>query len=718
MAATESIRLAMMEPDIAQLTFDAPDKGANILSRSVLDEFEAHLDALAKRNGIAGLIVTSAKPGIFIAGADLREFAAARNITPEETMAFATRGRKLFQRLSQVPFVTVAAIDGVCLGGGAELAIWCDRRLMTNNPKAQFGFPEVKVGIFPGWGGTARAPRMLGLGNALEMISTGEAIDGHAAAVMGLATDVVPSEQLAQAAVALVRAEQQTGEYRADRERWSQPIDLSDTELAFLGATASALIQQQTKGQYPAPLAALELMLGAASLDVEAACQQEAEGLGQIFGTPINRALINVFFLTDRNKKDPGIERAGVEPRKIASVGVVGAGIMGAGIAAASVKRKLPVTITDTREAALAAGVRNVLEEVSYNKQLGKADVDRTFQFAPSLNATTVDDEFAGCDLVIEAIIENLDAKRQLYARLEPQLRADAILASNTSAISIARLADGLAHPERFCGIHFFNPVRKMPLVEVIRGPKTSDETIATAVAYAKAIGKSPIVVEDGPGFLVNRLLFPYMNEAVVLLLEGVELATIEKAAKTFGMPMGPFTLYDVVGIDTAHFAGGVMHEAFPERIVESPLLAEMVRAGRLGQKSGSGFFKYGDRKGRGTSDPSLSEIVAPLVKGKSSLDGRQVADRLFLPMVLEATRILAEHKVRDPRDVDLGLIFGTGFPPFRGGLLYWADQIGVAKIIERLKPWESLGERFRPTPMLEELAQSGRGFYATEGEE
>jgi len=712
-----TLTLSMAEPDIAVLTFDAPGKGANIFSQSVLDELERHLDALQGRSDLTGLIFRSSKPGIFIAGADLREFAAAKNPTAEQTVAVANRGRLLFQRLSKCPFVTVAAIDGVCVGGGAELAIWCDRRIMTTSPKAQFGFPEVKLGMFPGWGGTARAPRIVGLGNAVELITGGESIDGRTASLMGLISDLVSSDRLDAASLALVRSEQESKQYLDDRRRWSEPLSIDDTELGFLGATASGYIQQQTKGQYPAPLAALEVLLGAASLDVDAAGEMEAEGFAALFGTPINRALINVFFLTDRNKKDSGVEKGDAQSteakaREIRCVGVFGAGIMGSGIAAATVKRELIVTITDAAPAALTGGVRKILEEVAYDKVTKGTNPQKAIKFAPLVRATTLDAEFTACDLVIEAVVENPKVKMDLYARLEPLLADETILASNTSAISIGRLAEKLKRPERFCGIHFFNPVRKMPLVEVIRGPKTSDATVAAAVAYAKAIGKSPIVVNDGPGFLVNRLLLPYMNEALELILDGTEIKHIESAAKAFGMPMGPITLYDVVGLDTAFYAGQVMREAFPDRIVESPLLGAMVKAGRLGQKSLAGFFKYKDKLGRGEPDAQLADVVKPLVRKQEKLSQEQISSRLFLPMVLEATRILAERKVRDPRDVDLGLIYGIGFPPFKGGLLFWADTLGAGKLIEMLKPLEALGVRYQPTPMLMEMAKGKKSFY------
>jgi 3-hydroxyacyl-CoA dehydrogenase/enoyl-CoA hydratase/3-hydroxybutyryl-CoA epimerase/3-hydroxyacyl-CoA dehydrogenase/enoyl-CoA hydratase/3-hydroxybutyryl-CoA epimerase/enoyl-CoA isomerase len=712
MPTDAAITLSYPEPDIAVLTLDVPNKGANVLSRPVLEEFNRSFDLVAKRSGLAGLVIRSGKPGTFIAGADIREFAASIDASQAEIVEMCTLGRKLFQRLSQMPFVTVAAIGGICVGGGAELAIWCDRRVMADDSKTHYGFPEVKLGLFPGWGGTARTPRIVGLGNAVELVTGGESIDGRHAATMGLASDVVPAARLQEAAMALIRAEQQSGPWRRDRERWAGPIETNETELVFLGATASAYIQQQTKGHYPAPLAALELMLSAAGQDIESACQAEAEGMAKLFGTPVNRSLINIFLLTDRNKKDSGIDGPAVKPQPIESVSVFGAGIMGSGIAGACLKRGLAVALSDAQPAALERGVKGILEEVSYNKAVKGPDVQKALDFAPRLNATTADAELAAADLVIEAVVENPKVKKELYARIERQLRPTAILASNTSTIPIGTLAEGLARPERFVGIHFFNPVRKMPLVEVIRGPKTSDETVAAAVAFAKAIGKSPIVVYDGPGFLVNRILFPYLNEALELIADGVPIEAIDKAAKAFGMPMGPITLYDVVGLDTALYAGAVMHEAFPDRCLASPLLQAMVQAGRLGEKSGAGFFSHKDKKKRGQPDPTLAPLIQPHLRAARKLTPEEITERLFLPMLLEATRIIEEKKVRDPRDVDLGLIFGIGFPPFKGGLLHWADQVGAGRIVEMLKPYEGLGPRYQATPLLKEMARTGKRFY------
>lgn len=746
MAATTTLSLSFPEADIAVLTLDDPQSSANVLSRHVLDAFEQHLNELDRRQDLAGLVIRSAKPGMFIAGADLKEFVTWLDAPKAEVASYCRRGQQLFGRFAQGNYVTVAAIDGMCVGGGAELAMWCDRRIFTSNEKSAYGFPEVKLGLFPGWGGTARTPRMLGLSNAIELVTGGETIDARTAALMGLANDVVPAiplssgerlgegsstkspspnpshqgseiaDALLAAAIRMIRAEQASNDFRRDRERWAGPVTISETELGFLGATASAYIQQQTKGHYPAPLAALEVMLGAAGLDVESACQLEAEEFAKLFGSPVNSALLNVFFLTDRNKKATGVA-AEAKPRKITSGGVVGAGVMGQGIAAANVKRGIPVALMDADQKALARGVQGVLNEVAYNKQLKGPDVKRAVELAPLVNGTTSDVELCHAELIVEAIIEKREAKQRLFARIEPLMDDNTLLCSNTSTIPITQLADGLEHPERFCGLHFFNPVRQMPLVEVIRGRKTSDATIATAAAYARALGKSPIVMNDGPGFLVNRLLLPYMNEAALLLCEGASIKDIERAAKSFGMPMGPFTLYDVVGVDVAVHAGRTMAEAFPDRVVPAPIVDQLFKLGRIGQKADKGFFDYATSKGGKPPRGTDSEEVAKLIDGCRSgatrkFSQEELTDRLFLPMLVEATRVLEDKIVTDVRDVDLGLILGIGFPPFRGGLFFWADQIGPPKIVAKLKQYAPLGKRYEPTAMLTRLAESGSRFY------
>lgn len=714
MSSHSILSLEFPADDIAVISINDPKKGANVLSRSVLDELSGHLDELEQRSELAGLVIRSTKPGNFIAGADLREFVADIEQPADEVIKVAHRGQQLFGRLSKCPFVTVAAIDGLCVGGGAELAIWCDRRVMARNDTTSFAFPEVKLGLFPGWGGTVRTPRIVGLSNAVELVTGGEPIDAEAALAMGLA-DLASADNLLEAAIAIVRSEQQSGGYLRDREQWAKPISISETELGFLGATASAYIQGQTKGHYPAPLAALEVLLGGAGLDADAACQLEASEFVKLFGSEVNRALLNVFFLSDRNKKPyvPPTDADSSEPCDLQSATVLGAGIMGQGIAAANVKRGIPVALGDISAESIARGVQGIISEVSFNKKTREPDIQRALEFTPLVNGTMSDSELAASDIVIEAIYENADAKRELYARLEPQLDQHAILCSNTSTIPITELAGDLKHPERFCGLHFFNPVRKMPLVEVIRGEQTSEATIATAVAYAKKIKKSPIVVGDGPGFLVNRVLLPYMNEALLLLEEGQSIKAVDRAATKFGMPMGPITLYDTVGLDVAVHAGKVMKQAFPDRVEPSSILPAMLDADRRGRKNGKGFFDYViDSKGRQKPQPSdeVESILQSAIRNPHS--AVDLTDRLFLPMLLEATRLIEDGIVNDVRDVDLGLIYGIGFPPFRGGLFFWADTIGTKALVERLKPYAELGQRYQPTDMLLELAKTDKKFY------
>ncbi|MEM6798657.1 MAG: 3-hydroxyacyl-CoA dehydrogenase NAD-binding domain-containing protein [Planctomycetota bacterium] len=719
MAAAPCTRLEWHKAEggeVALLVLDHPTRGANLLSAAVLDEIEGHLDALAERKP-AGLVFISAKPGMFIAGADLTEFAASVDHPKDHVIAVSRRGQQLFSRLAETPFVTVAAIDGICVGGGAELTVWCDRRIVTDNPKTQFGFPEVKLGLFPGWGGTARTPRMVGLANAVELVTGGENVGPSEASKLGLADHVVAlhaddsaNNTLTEAALRMILEEQKSEAYLVDRKRWSSPIAISETELAFLGATASAVIQQKTGGHYPAPQAALELMLEASQSDLVTACELEAERFAPLFGSPVNRALLNVFFLTDRAKKEGGSAK-----EKVATATVLGAGTMGQGIAAANIKRGVPVLLSDARPEALAAGVSAVVEEAAYDKHAKGPSAAKAVEMAGRISAATEPSQLAGAEVVIEAIYEDADAKQKLFAELEPHAGEATILCSNTSTIPITQLADGLEHPERFAGLHFFNPVRKMPLVEVIRGAKSSEETIARLTAYARQLGKTPVVVNDGPGFLVNRLLMPYMAEAALMVAEGVPIKAIEKAAKKFGMPMGPLTLHDVVGLDVCLHAGRVMQQAFPDRVAPATLVASLVEAGRLGQKNGKGFFDYPRAKpGKPPKGVPSGEVEALIQAegGKGNAGEFDLTDRLMLPMLVEATRAIENGIVTDVRDVDLALILGIGFPPFRGGLFHWADTLGAEVILEKLKPLTPLGKRFEATEIITQAATSGRSFY------
>jgi 3-hydroxyacyl-CoA dehydrogenase/enoyl-CoA hydratase/3-hydroxybutyryl-CoA epimerase/3-hydroxyacyl-CoA dehydrogenase/enoyl-CoA hydratase/3-hydroxybutyryl-CoA epimerase/enoyl-CoA isomerase len=706
-ATSPVVSLSFPALDIAAITFDDPQKGANVLSKKVLAEFAAELDVVEQHGGLCGLVIRSGKPGAFLAGADLKEFAAHLAAPRQEVEQLCRDGQHLLRRLSQLPFPSVAAIDGVCLGGGAELALWCNYRVMQRSGKASLGFPEVKIGLFPGWGGSVLLPRVIGVSNAVEMITSGEPLDGAAAAACGLVDEL--ADDVVAASIRLLRRQQEQPNMSLYTR--PNPAGVPEKEIEFLAATAGALIQQRTQGKYPAPVAALETILTGIRLSLDDALANEARSMAKLFGGPVNRALINVFLLTDRNKKDSGVTSP-VTPRPIESIAVIGAGIMGQGIAVANIKRGIPVVMTDADAKALDIGIGQALAEAAYNKATKQPDAKKLLSLAPLLHGGSTDGELVGRDLIIEAIVESRPVKQSIYQRLEPLVAPETILASNTSTIPITQLAKGFACPERFLGIHFFNPVRKMPLVEIIRGEQTSDETVATAVAYARKIGKTAIVVNDGPGFLVNRLLLPYMNEALELVHDGVALAAIDKAATAFGMPLGPITLYDMVGMDTAMYAGRQMWEAFPDRIAASPIVPALVKNGRLGQKSGQGFYAYAPGQTKGTSDPKVDKIIAPYLREPLPCTSKQITERLFLPVVLEATRALEDKIVRSVRDIDLALILGLGFPPFQGGLLYWADTLGAAKIVEMLGAYQSLGTRFAPTKLLLELASANRRFY------
>lgn len=718
MTSSPALTLAFPEPDIAVLTFDDPQRRVNVLDRDALDLLDQLLDRLEQHASLAGVILRSTKPGVFLAGADVHQLAErVRTADGAQVAAASRRGQTLFRRLEKLPAVTIAALDGLCLGGGVELASWCDRRLAVDAPATSIGCPEVHLGMIPGWGGSVRLARLVGVAPAVEWVTTGEPVSATVARNVGWVDDLVPADKLLDAAVRLVRQEQVSGAYRADRTARAAPRPLSPPERDFLYSTSLAQIRQVTKGRQPAVEKALELVIDGAGLSVDEACERESQALGALWGGPAHRGLFHVFQLRERAKRDSGVgsEAAGAAAkREFTQVGVVGTGLMGAGIAGIALRRELQVRVYDSQAAALERGAKQILDEAAYDRARHGPDPVRRELLATRLQAATQLAPLANCELVIEAIVENADAKRALFQQLEPLVKPDAVLASNTSTIPISKQAESLQHPERFCGMHFFNPVRRLPLVEVIRGRKTSDATIATAVAFAKRIGKSPIVVNDGPGFLVNRMLFPYLNEALQLVAEGVDFEEIEGAAVDFGMPVGPLELYDMVGLDTAVNAGRVIWFAFGDRVVPSPIIPAMVKAGRLGKKNGAGFFRWSSPKAKREHDPELTTILDRYRQCEPKRMSRaEILDRLLLPMLLEATRTLEDGIVSDPAIVDFGVLFGLGFPAFRGGLLFWADAEGLPALLQRCEPLRTLGLRFEPPALLRRLVDERRTYYS-----
>jgi 3-hydroxyacyl-CoA dehydrogenase / enoyl-CoA hydratase / 3-hydroxybutyryl-CoA epimerase / enoyl-CoA isomerase len=708
--AQPALRLEILDGDIALVTLDQPGGRANTLGQAMLGELEEMVARLKTRNELRGLIFRSGKPGMFIAGADLRELGSAPQ-DPETARKLVKRGLDLVASIEALPYPTVAAIEGACMGGGLELALGFDYRLASTHPKTEIGLPETKIGLIPGWGGTQRLTRLIGPSLAAEMICTGEAAKADRARQIGLVFDAVPSERLQDEAVRLLQEARQSDEWKAIRKRKPQPVGLSEEQMSFTFAVARAQVRAKTGGQYPAPLAALEAIAKGCNLPLEEGLKIETDQFVKLVGSPISRNLIAVFFMTQRLQKDPGVSDASVQPKTVHQVGVLGAGIMGAGIAAAHVRRGIPALLLDNVPAALEKGIGNIAKSLQGRVEIGRMSPAEAAAALARLSTSMTLNALADREVVIEAIIENEEAKVQTYRQVQKVLRPNVILASNTSTISITRMGKSVERPENFAGMHFFNPVDRMQLVEVIRGDNTSDETVVTLVALAKRIGKTPIVVRDCPGFLVNRILFPYLNESLVLLQEGANPRAIDKAATSFGMPMGPITLNDLVGLDTSLYAGRVINTAFADRAAPTRILDELVAAGRLGQKTGAGFYSYA-KGSRGVDDPAFEVILTKCRTGQRQIGNEEITDRLFLPMLTEASRVLIEGIVREPGDVDMGLILGIGFPPFRGGILRWADSLGMTKVLEKMKAFAYLGERFRPTEQMRKLATEGKGFY------
>ncbi len=711
----EAFRLEERPDGVAVLSFDAPGKKVNTLSRAVFMELAGHITALESRADLKGLLFQSGKPGQFIAGADLGEIGALAFAPPGMLEQVIDFGHHLFGRIGQLPFPTVALIDGACMGGGTELVLAMDDRIAAANPNTTIGLPETKIGLLPAWGGTQRLPRLIGL-NAIEMIVGGEPASAQKAAALGIVYDAVPPDRLIDAGLRRLESLREDDAFRERRKRLAQPLGLAPDAAAFAFGVAEGATRAKTKGQYPAPLAALKAMRTGLEKPLDEGLKAErAEALG-LFGSPIAGHLVGLFFAKQKAGRDPSAAGPLPVPAPIGRVGVLGAGLMGAGIATAFARSGLPVTMVDVDESRLADGMKRAAEVVRSRIAIGRATPEDLGKLLGALSTSTRREALADCDLVVEAVTEHEPTKLALLGEIGRVMKPGALLATNTSTISITRLAAAATDPGRFVGMHFFYPVDRMELVEVIRGERTGDEAVSAVVALAKRLRKTPIVVRDGPGFLVNRILFPYMNEALVLLGEGASMDAIDVAAEKFGMPMGPIALQDLVGLDTSAAAGKVLSTAFPDRAMASPLLEELVAAGRLGKKTGAGFRSHAGKKGRPEADPAVAPILDRHRAGTRVFSTEELTDRLFLPMLLEATRVLEEGLAGGPADVDLGLILGIGFPPWRGGLLKWADSEGWAKIRERLGPYRPLGPRFEPTTTLTNLAESGKTIYPAPG--
>ena len=704
-------RFEELDDSIGLLTFDTPDKKVNTLARAVLQELATVVAELEQRSDLNGLLLRSGKPGQFIAGADLNELAALSFATKEQIGEAVAGGHEIFNRIGLLPFPTVALVDGNCMGGGTELILAMDHRLAADSSKTKIALPEVNIGLIPGWGGTQRMPRVVGIHHGIRLVCTGDAVSADEAKSIGLVFDAVPADQLIEEGIRLVRWSRSSGAWEKERARKNDSFSLSADELQFATAVAGGGILQKTKGQYPAPMAALKAIQLGINQPLEKGLQAEKEVASEVFGTPVSMNLVGVFFMNNVLARDRGVANRDIQPLPVKRVGVLGAGLMGGGIATAHARSGFFTGIVDVDGDRLQAGLQQARDIVASRIKIGRATPSDMEAMLSRLSTSTSHHSFRDCDVVIEAVPENEQLKTGMYQKFGDLLPKHCILASNTSTISITRMAESAPDPQRFVGMHFFYPVDRMKLVEVIRGEKTSDETVVTIVALAKQLRKVPIVVNDCPGFLVNRILLPYMGEAVQLFLEGASLDSIDRAAGKFGMPVGPMALHDMVGLDTACFAGKVMAKAFADRVVTSPILGELVAAGRLGQKTGAGFRKFVKRN-KQVDDPELQPFLENNRVDNRTFSEEELQDRLFLPMLLEATRCLQESIVREPAHVDMGLILGIGFPAFRGGLLRWCDQQGADQLLKRLDQYQSLGKRFEPTELLLEQAKQNRLFY------
>jgi 3-hydroxyacyl-CoA dehydrogenase/enoyl-CoA hydratase/3-hydroxybutyryl-CoA epimerase len=701
-----------VDAGIAVVTLDVPGAPVNTLSTTVALEFDGLLTRLELDPAVNAIVLTSAKPDNFIAGADIEEFTRLR--TAEEASSLSRRAQELMNRVAASRKPIVAAIHGSCLGGGLELALACQWRVATDDPKTQLGLPEVQLGIIPGAGGCNRQPRLIGARAALDMILAGKAERAVKARKLGIIDELVhPAILLEVARRAAVRlARDGLSVRRSTRGIAGMLLDGTAAGRALVYHLARKQVRSKTGGHYPAPLAALDTVRVSLSRGMEAGLAYEALRFGELAVTEVSRNLVGIFFATTALKKDDGVPvGAAGALAPVARIGVVGAGFMGAGIAGtAALNAQVEVRLRDADLPRVGKGLRTataILDERLKRKRLTRPEHQR---LAALISGTVDDSGFRTASLVIEAVFEDLEVKRGVVGALEHAVAPEAVIASNTSTIPIADIAARAERPDRVLGMHFFSPVEKMPLLEIIPHQGTSARAVATAVRFGRRMGKTVIVVGDRPGFWVNRILTPYLNEAGILLMEGAPMEAIDRVMTRFGFPVGPVTLLDEVGLDVAGKAAGVMHAAFGARLAPSDFVRAMTEDGRLGRKNGRGFYRYESGKRLGPDD---SVYALAGVTKLPNIDEPWVERRLVYSMLNEAALAAADGVIRSPRDGDIGAIFGIGFPPFRGGPLRMIDSVGAAQVVRTLRELgDAHGGRFDPAPSLVEMAGRGGRYY------
>ncbi|MEO8563606.1 MAG: fatty acid oxidation complex subunit alpha FadJ [bacterium] len=706
------------EDGVAIVTIDLQGEPVNKVTATMRGEFAELFGRIESDTTVKGVVLISAKPDTWIAGADIDEFLSLSSSSEAE--ALIRGGQALLARLETLRVPVVAAIHGACLGGGLETALACRYRIATDHPKTVLALPEVQLGIMPSAGGTQRLPRLIGLQRALDMILTGRNIRAKKAYQMGLVDELVHPAILRDVAMdRVIKLAAGTLEPRhSPKDRGAAGILLEDNpigrSIVFRKARESAL--EKTQGHYPAPLAALTAVQIGYDRGSEAGYREESRAFGELAMSDVAKELMFLFFATTSLKKDAGVEGVAPPPTEVETLGVLGAGFMGAGIASIAVQQRTPVRLKDTDLARVGKGiaaVSEVLKERLKKKQITKLEYEDQLVL---VGGTAEYTGFGHATLVIEAVFEDLALKHKVLREVEPLLSDEAIYASNTSTIPIARIAEVAERPNRVLGMHFFSPVHKMPLLEVIVTPETDADATVTAVAYGKRLGKTVIVVNDAPGFYTTRALSAYMNEAGRLLDEGASIEAIDSALTSFGFPVGPITLLDEVGIDVGGKVGQVLAEAFGGRMTPSESLRRVVESGRVGRKGKKGFYQYDETGKKGEVDPSVYEVL-PGGAERRETDAGEIQSRCVLAMVNEAALCLDEGVLRSARDGDVGAVFGIGFPPFRGGPFRYVDATGAARVVDQLEQLnERFPGRFEPAGVLVEHARTSARFYRARG--
>ena len=712
---------------VAVVTFDMPKEPVNKLNRAMKDEFTALFDRIERDSSVNAAVLLSGKPDVWIAGADIDEFLQFRTAADAERLS--RDGQMMLESLEKMRVPIVAAIQGACLGAGLETALACRYRIAADDPKTVLALPEVQLGLIPGAGGTQRLPRLVGVTAALDMILTGRNVRGRKALQIGLVNELVHPSILRRIAVQRARelAEGKKMPPKNNGGLKSLLLDRNPAGRMVVIRQAREQTLAKTKGKYPAPMAAIEAVAAGYAGGKGKGYREEARLFGEMAMTEASKQLIFLFFATTALKKDSGTQPPFTgEIKKVKKLGILGAGFMGSGIASIAVQQGTLVRLKDADHARVGKGyaaVRKVLSERLKKRQITPLQMG---DYMSLLGGTIDYSGFGNVDLVIEAVFEDPSVKHQVIREIEAVVRPDTIIASNTSTIPIATIAEASSRPERILGMHFFSPVHKMPLLEVITTPRTLSEVTASAVAYGKKLGKTVIVVNDGPGFYVNRILFPYMNEAGLLLDQGVAIEDVDKALVHFGFPVGPITLMDEVGLDVGAKAGKIMAEAFPGRLDPAKSFQAVVAAGRYGRKSKKGFYLYDESGKKGGADPDVYTLYlaggapTPSKPGAELPPGTpppvaesEIVQRTTLAMLNESARALGEGVIRSARDGDVGAVFGIGFPAYRGGPFRYMDSLGIGAVVEQLDELnERFPGRFEAADTLRELARTNGRFY------